>query len=154
MRSEEPVAHVEGDADVSLEGLDAVHTLLSRYWDVVEAALPLPVDGAWRALFDSAVGEISGNIVRHAYSDNPDSAAFHISFDCYSDGMEATMRDQGSPYVLMPAIGRPDMRDALDNIEIDHGWGLPIAQAASDGLEYNRLPDGHNQWVITKRWSS
>ena len=151
MRSDEPIAHVEGDADVSLEGLDSVHTLLSQYWTVVEEALPCPVDATWRALFDTAVCEIAGNIVRHAYSDNPGSATFHVSFDCYPDGMEATMRDRGSPYVLMPAIGRPDMRDALDNIELDHGWGLPIAHAASDGLEYERLPDGHNQWVISKR---
>lgn len=151
MRVDKPLAQVEGDADVSLEGLDAVHVLLSEYWAVAEAALQRAVDGMWRALFDSAVAEIAGNIVRHTHPVNPDSATFHISIVCYPDRMEATMLDHGAPYVLTPMTGTPDMREALDNVELDHGWGLRITQAASDGLEYTRPHDGQNQWLITKQ---
>ncbi len=154
MTTEEPLARIEGEASASLDGLDVVHALLTEYWIVAEAALTQPVDAMWRALFDTAVGEIAGNIVRHAYPPAAPTATFQLVVTCYLDRMEAMMLDQGTPYVLMPAVGKPDMRDALDNIDLDHGWGLPIAHAAADGLEYTRLPDGRNRWLITKRLSA
>jgi anti-sigma regulatory factor (Ser/Thr protein kinase) len=43
------------------------------------------------------------------------------------------------------------MRLSLFDPESDHGWGLPIAHAATDALSYERLPDGRNQWRLEKR---
>lgn len=146
-----PLAEVSGEAPVALDGMDTVHALLHEFWTAVESVMPGRVDARWRALFDSAVGEIAGNIVRHAYQGVEPTERFRIAFACYPDRMEATMLDRGTPYVLIPATGIPDMREALLNADLDHGWGLPIAHAASDDLDYTRQPNGDNCWVITKR---
>lgn len=144
--------------EASFAGLDAVHALLDEYWSLVEDD-PIPVpDTTWRSLFDSAVAEIAGNIVRHSYVPPCDFSApsFHLSLRCFSDRMEALLLDAGIPYVLtlQPSRTSPDMRDALDNIDLEHGWGLPIAHAATDGLDYQRMSDGHNRWQICKRFPS
>jgi anti-sigma regulatory factor (Ser/Thr protein kinase) len=149
--NEVPLAEVTGEAPVALEGLDTLHALLEAFWTTVNSVMPDRADARWRALFDSAVGEIAGNIVRHAYPEVQPAERFRISFACFPDRMRATMLDRGTPYVLIPATGIPDMREALLNADLDHGWGLPIAHAASDDLEYTRQANGDNRWVITKR---
>ncbi len=148
-----PLVEVTGEAPVSLDGLDAVHALLEEFWAAANEVTTDQVDGRWRALFDSAVGEIAGNIVRHAYQGSAPTEHFQLTFACFPDRMQATLLDRGTPYVLIPASGIPDMRAALENMDLDHGWGLPIAHAASDDLDYTRQPNGDNRWVITKRFA-
>lgn len=151
---ENPEIQVDGEATASLDGMDDVHELLNRYWNTAAEASLGPPDTAWRALFDSAVAEIAGNIVRHAYPPPLVATTFQISLRYFTDRVEAILLDRGIPYVLVPALDLPDMRKALDDPELDHGWGLMIAQAVADNLDYERLVDGHNRWSIEKRFPS
>ncbi len=151
---EHPVIQVDGEASASLDGMDDVHELLNQYWNSAAEAHLGPPDGAWRALFDSAVAEIAGNIVRHAYPPPLVATTFQISLRYFNDRVEAIMLDRGIPYSPVPLIVPPDMRLALDDPELDHGWGLMIAHAVADSLDYERLGDGHNRWHIEKRLPS
>ena len=151
MQASGPLVRVDGEAEASVAGMDAVHALLGRYWTEAQAVLSKPPDGRWKALFDSAVVELAANIVRHAYPAWETPATFHLSLRCFPDRMEAFLVDRGVPYVSQQAVGTPDMSKAIGTLLRDHGWGLPIVHAAVDGIEYGRSPDGENRWHIDKR---
>ncbi len=148
-----PLLQVDGDAEASLDGMDAFHGLLERYWRAAGGRLPCPPDARWRALFDSSVAEIAANIVRHAYRPADRPATFHVSLRCYGDRMEAVLVDNGVPYVLVPMVDPTDMAKSLETLDLEGGWGLPIAHAAADDVEYTRSEDGWNMWRIDKRLS-
>ncbi len=146
-----PLIETEGEAEASAEGMDRVHDLLDQYWHVAGETLPVLPDSTWRALFDSCVAEIAGNIVRHAYNaHNSDGATMHISLRCFLDRMEAVLTDQGAPYMLVPETRAPDMTKSVDGGALIQGWGLPIVRAAGDGLYYERSEDGINRWRVDK----
>jgi anti-sigma regulatory factor (Ser/Thr protein kinase) len=141
---------VEDDIDASLEGMSDVHELLARFWQMVMHSSVSQPDATWRALFDSAAAEIAGNVVRHAFPPETAATRFHMSLCCFEDHIVATTTDHGIPCALPQAIRAPDMVLALEDVLLDHGWGLPIAQAATDALDYQRLPEGLNRWRIDK----
>ncbi len=149
-----PLVRVDGEAEASVDGMDAVHGLLARYWVAAQEALPSPPDGPWKALFDLAVVEIAANIVRHAYPAWETRATFRLSLRCFPDHMEALLIDRGVPYVPPHVVARPDMSEAVDVPDLDHGWGLPIIHAAVDRIEYEHSPEGENRWRIDKRMPS
>jgi serine/threonine-protein kinase RsbW len=142
---------VERDVAVEPDGLSILHEVMEAYWDAAEESGCPHVNGRWRALFDSAVAEIAANIVRHAYSESRGEEMFRITLQCFGDRMEAVLLDQGLPFDLALSARPPDMRGAVDDLELEHGWGLPIAQAASDSLHYERLASGYNRWRLDKR---
>lgn len=146
-----PLVRVDRDVPAALDGLATVHQLMADYWRTVDSKGCCCADGMWRALFDSAIAEIAGNIVRHAYPEPVPGDTFHISLQCFPDRMEAVLLDHGLPFDFEPPSRTPDMRDALDDLDLDHGWGLPIVYAATDALDYERLPDGQNRWHLGKR---
>lgn len=152
--NEHPMIQVDGEAAATLDGMDDVHELLDRYWNKAADAHLGPPDSAWRGLFDSAVAEIAGNIVRHAFPPPLIATTFQISLRYFADRVEAIMLDRGIPYSPVPVLDLPDMRLALDDPELDHGWGLMIAHAVADNLDYERLGDGYNRWHIEKRLPS
>jgi hypothetical protein len=147
MAAEQPIVQIDGEAEASIDGMDTVHALLEEYWRAADAALPSPPDPTWKVLFDSAVAEIAGNIVRHAHPPR----TFRISLRGFADRVEAVMLDQGIPYQMVPAVGSADMRGSLDDPALDGGWGLIIARAVTDDIEYQRLDSGYNRWQIQKR---
>lgn len=150
-RADDPLVRVEREAHAGPDGLERVHEVLAEYWRSVDASRCCVADATWRALFESAVAEIAGNIVRYAYPEPTGDDRFRITLQCFTDRMEAILLDQGVPYDLEPPVRSADMRDALDDFDLDHGWGLPIAYAATDSLEYERLPGGYNRWRLDKR---
>lgn len=151
-QDERPLVRIERDVAAGLDGLATVHEVMSDYWDGVEAAGCGGFDRTWRALFDSAVAEIAGNVVRHAYPAPAPGDTFRMCLQCFPDRMEAILLDHGEPFHLLPPSRTADMRDALDDLDLDHGWGLPIVYAATDTVEYERLPDGANRWRLGKRF--
>lgn len=152
LQGKAPLVRVDREVCAGVAGLERVHELMAEYWRAVDTAGCCGADATWRALFDSAVAEIAGNIVRHAYPDPTDDDRFQVTLQCFDDRMEAILVDRGVPYDLSPPTRSADMRDVLDDFELDHGWGLPIAYAATDSLEYERLPDGSNRWRLDKRF--
>lgn len=149
--NESPLVRVDRDIVAGMQGMDAVHESLDSYWNSVDAAGCCPAGGAWRALFNSAVAEIAGNIVRHAYPSGSDGETFGMTLLCYADRAEAILTHHGVTFDFTPPTRAADMRDALDNLDLDHGWGLPIVLAATDSLRYEQLPNGSNRWTLDKR---
>ena len=92
--------------------------------------------------------------MRHAFPTPIPNTHFHMSLCCFEDHIVATTLDQGVPCAIPTSIRSPEMILALDDVLLDHGWGLPIAQAATDALDYQRSADGWNQWRIDKYFAS
>lgn len=149
--NESPLVRIDRDIVAAMRGMDAVHETIDSYWHSVDAADCCPMDGTWRALFNSAVAEIAGNIVRHAYEEPARDETFRMTLLCFPDRVEAILIDNGETFDFQPPSRSADMRDALDNFDLDHGWGLPIVLAATDSLRYEQLPNGSNRWILDKR---
>jgi serine/threonine-protein kinase RsbW len=150
-RVDAPLVATESEVEASMDGLDDVHRILGDFWGQLEAGRegngPAVPDETWRVLFESAVAEVAGNIIRHA---RPPSK-FYLALRRFPDRVEAVLLDQGIPYQLVPVRPTVDMRAAMTEPDMDHGWGLAIAHAVTDGIVYSRLASGHNRWVIEKR---
>jgi anti-sigma regulatory factor (Ser/Thr protein kinase) len=149
-RDDPPLLCLEGEIDATLDGMSEVHHLLAQLWQQLTQYPVDHPDASWRALFDSATAEIAGNIIRHAYTDCSSARHFHLSLCCCNDCIVATTLDQGIPLDPLAVIATPNMDITLEDETLDHGWGLPIANAATDMLDYQRLGTGYNQWRIVK----
>jgi anti-sigma regulatory factor (Ser/Thr protein kinase) len=147
-----PILCLEGTIDASLEAMSEVHRLIAEFWQQLARVPVVQPDATWRALFESATAEIAGNIVRHAYTNPSSTRHFHLSLCCYHDSVVATTLDEGMALDPLALIGTPNMDITLEDEALDGGWGLPIAQAATDGLDYQRLASGQNQWRIDKHF--
>jgi serine/threonine-protein kinase RsbW len=130
----------------TMDGLDTVHRHLAEFWLRLETDNRIAPDETWKVLFESAVAEVAGNIIRHAHP----PSVFFMSLRAFPDRIESVLLDQGIPYQLVPVRPSADMRTALTEPDMDHGWGLAIAHAVTDGIVYSRLESGHNRWVIEK----
>lgn len=148
---ERPLVADSVDMPAAFAGMDDVHAALARFWAAAEPVLPTWPDGRWRGLFDSTVAEIAANIVRHAYPPEQTGGRFSLDLRGFPDRVEASLYDNGVRYEPPPALPDVDLSDALASSGLDGGWGLPIAWAAVDRLEYERTPEGRNCWRIEKR---
>lgn len=125
------------------EMLDLVHAVLDRLW-----ADNTDVSEGDRARFETAVIEILGNIVEHAYrlepADDPDGESarrFDISLVATDEELVAAFGDNGMPVALdLSNVTMPD-EDA------ESGRGLALAAAAVDDLSYERV-EGRNHWRL------
>lgn len=122
--------------------LDLAHALIEQLWathpDVAERD---------RARFETAVIEILGNIVEHAFA--ADSTAetgdparrFDIVLGATDEELLASFCDNGLPIEL-------DLSDlAMPDELAESGRGLALAAAALDDLAYERV-DGRNLWRL------
>ena len=131
--------------------LAALHATLDRFWAAVERAAAEPPDARWRHLFATAVAEIAANIVRHAYPAGAVPGTMHLRLRAYDGRAEALFTDHGVAFVD-PAQS-PRSLPADDPLALpEGGYGLALARAAVDRLDYARTPDGQNQWRLVKRW--
>ena len=150
--NEAPLAELSMTLPATAEHLGSVYAGMSQFWAELERRHPSPPDAAWRAYFDTAVGEIVANVVRHAYADTHDSADATVSIAIrgFADRVEATFRDRGVPYTgsIADAQLPGDGADTLDLPE--SGWGLAVTLAAVDDLSYTRDAD-INCWRLIKK---
>lgn len=125
-----------------------MHAGLARFWSSALGKEFHPSD-EWRARFDTAVMEIAGNILRHAYPPGHKPGNVKLRLRLYADRAEALLTDRGIPFEE-PAVASPDAdADPLDLPE--GGYGLAIARAAVDRLEYSRRARGANRWQLVKK---
>lgn len=130
------------------EELAALHAALDRFWDAVDAALSQPPPQDWRLRFVTAVAEIAANIVRHAYPIGTTRGPLRLRVRLYADRVVASFADRGVAFVPPGAQGSP----VSDPAELpEGGFGLALARAGLDRLEYRRTPAGTNCWRLTKR---
>ncbi len=130
----------------------ALHNALDRCWEATRRALAQPPEHARWLEFTTAVMEIANNIVRHAYPDNAVPAQLQLRLRVYADRIEARFTDRGIPF---NAPAEPVSAPASDELDIlgipEGGYGLALARAAVDRLDYHRTPGGLNRWRLVKR---
>jgi len=131
---------LELSAPATPEMLDLVHAVLEQLW--AGHADVAPSD---RVRFETAVIEILGNIVEHAYELDAPAAGdrrFDISLTASSTELVASFGDDGVPMSIdLSAVAMPDEL-------AESGRGLALAMAAVDDLTYAR-EGGRNLWRLT-----
>ena len=130
--------------------LAALHTTLDRFWAAVDQAVAEPPDARWRQLLVTALAEIGANIVRHAYPAGTKPGSLRFRLRLYPDRVVASFADWGLAFA-----GPAEARGALepDQLELpEGGYGLALARAAVDRLDYRRTPGGMNCWRLVKRF--
>lgn len=131
------------------EQLGEIHIAIQRFSATAAGLLPRAPDGTWWAQFTTAIGEIGANIVRHAHPPGSNSGGICLRLRLYTDRVEARFTDDGIPYV---APGRPTDLPDSDALDLpEGGYGLMIARAALDRLQYRRASGGVNVWRLLKR---
>lgn len=125
------------------EIMDLVHAVLGQLW-----ASHADIPEGDRIRFETAVMEVLGNIIEHAYeldSDTPAAGArrFQLVVGVTPESVFATFGDNGEPSELdLSDVSMPDMF-------AESGRGLPLAKAALDELDYERQ-DGRNIWTLVR----
>jgi serine/threonine-protein kinase RsbW len=107
--------------------------------------------------FETAVAEIGSNIVRHAYPPQGEGGPLRLRLQAFPDRVEAVFSDNGVPYrppvsTSTPAPGDSDGVPPEDAFSLkEGGYGLELARAAVDDLDYQRTAGGENVWRLVKR---
>lgn len=125
------------------EIMDLVHAVLGQLWthhgDVADDD---------RQRFETAIMEILGNIIEHAYeadaaTPTQHARRFQLVVGVTPHSVLATFGDNGQPAEL-------DLSDVtMPDIEAESGRGLPLAKAALDELHYDRH-EGRNVWTLVR----
>jgi anti-sigma regulatory factor (Ser/Thr protein kinase) len=132
--------------------LGAMHEALDRFWRQLDDATQTAPDDMWRLQFLTAIMEIAGNIVRHAYPDGTDPGPLEMTLTALPNRVEAELRDRGVPYEETPRGEPAPNADLLDLEDLaESGRGLMIARAWLDRLEHTHTPDS-NCWLLVKRY--
>lgn len=129
---------------------DAIHAALQRFWEAIDAAIPQPPGEAWRAALATAVVEIANNVLQHAYSAGAADVGFTLRLRVYPDEVVVSLIDRGKPMATLPDTKPSPIDDPLDLPE--GGYGLALARACVDALEYRRTPEETNCWRLVKRF--
>jgi serine/threonine-protein kinase RsbW len=133
------------------EELAAIHMVLERFWKVVDATVAQPPAHDWRHRFATALAEIAANIVRHAYPMGTAPGSMRLRLRLYADRVVASFADQGVLFAPPDAADSP----GSDRSELpEGGYGLALARATLDRLEYRRTPAGTNCWRLMKRFQT
>ncbi|MDQ1103994.1 ATP-binding protein [Nocardioides zeae] len=132
-----PVARLELPADP--EALDTAHDALDAAWS------EHPDVGAGERLrFVTALMEILGNVVEHAYAADARAHERRLTVEVDGDGdggLHGRIEDNGQPAAL-------DLSDvAMPDADAESGRGLALAVAALDDLSYERV-GSRNVWTL------
>jgi serine/threonine-protein kinase RsbW len=130
------------------EELDAIHAASDRFWSVVDATLARPPSQDWRLRFTTALAEIAANIVRHAYPAGAARGPMRLRLRLYDDRVVASFADHGIRFTPPAMAGAP--RSGGSELA-EGGYGLALARASLDRLEYRRTPSGINCWRLMRR---
>lgn len=127
----------------AVEALGEMHGALDRFWTNADATAFPPPSDRWRLEFATALAEIVANVLRHAAPTRPVELRLDLTRGC----VKASIRDDGRAYVPRDPPPPLSMTDLPEG-----GYGLALARAALDDLNYERRPDGTNHWQLVKTW--
>jgi serine/threonine-protein kinase RsbW len=120
------------------EGLGILHQSIER----LRSALGRAEDDRPLMLFETALGEIGGNVLTHGRPPGTDRA---VEYALRLDGttVVASLTDSGSPV-------HEHLARAMPGHDSETGRGLAMARALLDELGYERDGDV-NRWRLVKR---
>jgi len=120
------------------EGLDILHQSIDR----LRQATGRPADDRPLMLFETALGEIGGNVLTHG---RPDGTAIPIDYALWFDEgtVVASLTDSGSPV-------HEHLAREMPAHDMEAGRGLAMARSLLDELGYERDGDV-NRWRLVKR---
>jgi serine/threonine-protein kinase RsbW len=138
------------DVPAVAEELGVLHAALDRFWGVLDRTLPRPPSQDWRVRFATALAEIAANIIRHAYPAGTDRRPLRLRLRLYEDRLVATFTDRGISFAPPdPPGSTPDLTELREG-----GYGLALARAGLDRLDYRRTTAGTNCWRLMKRFDA
>ncbi|GAA1147351.1 ATP-binding protein [Nocardioides aquiterrae] len=120
--------------------IELVQTALATLWEQQPG-----VTARDRMRFETALVEVVGNVVEHAYAldqgTTPGSRQLELEISVDDSTIIALLSDDGRPADIdLGAVTMPDP-------EAESGRGLALAIAALDDLRYVHA-DGRNQWTL------
>jgi serine/threonine-protein kinase RsbW len=120
------------------DGLDIMHQSVER----LRGATGRDADDLPLMLFETALGEIGGNVLTHG---RPPGTELPVEYTLrFNDGVvEAWLTDSGAP--VHEHLGRE-----MPGHESEAGRGLAMARSLLDELGYER-EGGRNRWRLVKR---
>lgn len=132
------------DLPVTPEAIDEVQDALARFWELDDDVAMVD-----RIRFETALVEIVGNVVEHAYAHDSSRGyeagrALEVRLTLDEAGVEAQVSDNGLPVEI--DLGQVTM----PGDEAESGRGLALALAAVDDMRYERS-GGRNRWVLVCR---
>lgn len=117
--------------------IDDVHRVLAELWSQVPQ-----VSASDKFSFETAVIELSSNVIRHADDGNGVSCELRVA--CDGDTLTADLKDSGMAGEVY--LANPPMPDAF----AEAGRGLPIIHALVHAVTYERI-EGLNRWHLMRR---
>ena len=138
-RPDDDGGRLELSAPATPKTMELVHAVLEQLWAQHEE-----VSFVDRIRFETAVIEILGNIIEHAYrlEAGGTERRFDVSLTVTDEQLIAAFGDDGRP----PALDLSDV--TMPDEDAESGRGLALAMAAVDTLSYDRV-EGRNHWHLT-----
>jgi serine/threonine-protein kinase RsbW len=132
--------HVGVTTPATPGSIELVQTALGTLWEHQPTVSPQD-----RMRFETALVEIVGNVVEHAFALDqgvaPGSRQLEVEVSVDDSTIVGLLADDGRPAEIdLGAVTMPDP-------EAESGRGLALAIAALDDLRYVRA-DGRNQWTL------
>jgi anti-sigma regulatory factor (Ser/Thr protein kinase) len=128
------------------EELTRVHEALGRLWLDLEGLVDERPTKLWQYEFEIAVVEVATNVIEHAYGAN-NTGPMQIRLLAYPDRFEALLIDEGRPW---EQSGRQPQSVATAIDIPESGYGLALAYATVDEVQYARTEAGRNEWHLVK----
>jgi serine/threonine-protein kinase RsbW len=117
--------------------VDDIHRVLEEFWQKAPG-----IDLVDRLSFETALIELSSNVIRHA--DDGHGLSCELEISCTEDALTAELQDTGRPGGLYESA--PDMPD----VDSESGRGLPIIHALVNAVTYERI-SGYNRWYLMRK---
>ena len=128
--------------------LDSVHVQLDRFWKSAGSKSGSLLTNRWQLEFTTAMSEICGNVVKHAFAEYPQPGTIEIRLKLYENRVEAEIIDDGADFHEEPHSEDPVLDSEADIPE--GGRGLQVARAMLDSVVYRRSQESKNHWLLVK----
>jgi anti-sigma regulatory factor (Ser/Thr protein kinase) len=149
-----PLVEIRATASATAEALEALHEALEHFWQAVDVQMSHGPATTWRLQLSTAIGEVGANIIQHAHPPGTPPTMVDLRLRMFPDRVVVRFADRGVAYAgslkAEDADTAPEVGDELELME--GGYGLAIARAALDVVQYRRTRQGTNLWRLVKYW--